>query len=58
MKDKIIEILEKRIKDAFSNGFQNYERRQLEQAIIAIRDYVPPIYFDKLKDWEGGSDGK
>jgi hypothetical protein len=48
MKEKIINILRKRIQDAFSNGCYNHNRNSLNYAIKVINELVPPEYFDEL----------
>lgn len=52
-------VVSKRIIDAFNNGYQNYERNELNAALDVMLRLIPPEYFDhyineyaKEKSWE------
>lgn len=38
-------LITSRIKDAFDNGYQNYEKNELLNALETIKRLVPPDYF-------------
>lgn len=38
-------LITSRIKDAFDNGYQNYEKKELLNALETIKRLVPPDYF-------------
>ena len=41
-------IVSSRIKDAFDNGMQNYEKNELQAALDTIKRLVPPSYFEGI----------
>ncbi len=41
-------IITRRIKDAFDNGMQNYEKKELLSALETIKRLVPPSYFEGI----------
>lgn len=41
-------VIARRIKDAFDNGMQNYEKNELLSALETIKRLVPPSYFEGI----------
>jgi hypothetical protein len=42
----IEKIIKSRIADAFDNGMQNFEKKELLNALDAIKRLIPPSYFE------------
>ncbi len=48
-KEYFIDILEKRLKDTFSNGSHRAEYNRLNEAILTVKELLPPSYFEECE---------
>jgi hypothetical protein len=48
-KEYFINILEKRLKDAFTNVSHRAEYNRLNEAILTVKELLPPSYFEECE---------